>query len=235
MVKQISWDVLKLKEQDLPSGWRMNPNQSHLVYPHMKEEFIENEYIYYGWCDYFDQTIIHQLFLHKKLANSCLETLSPSFDAASTIKLTSFSVKSSLNFLISYRSYFLLMNSVLSVSMALKISSKWENLIQLILPWWHLSWNKKWTIFHPWFFCSLVSFWSYSRRWCIQHLSCHLTIKVLTLHLQKVIFDIFQVNSECSTSRGHLNFECIEDFHQSISIHGWRPFAHHDIDNMKLI
>lgn len=36
MVKQINWDVLKLKEPELPAGWRMNPNQSHLLYPHMK-------------------------------------------------------------------------------------------------------------------------------------------------------------------------------------------------------
>mgnify|MGYP000055964680 CR=1 FL=1 len=48
MVKQICWDVLKEKETELPAGWRMNPNQSHLVYPHMKEEFIENEYIHYA-------------------------------------------------------------------------------------------------------------------------------------------------------------------------------------------
>ena len=42
MVKQISWDVLKEREGELQPGWRMNPNQSHLVYPLMKEEFVEN-------------------------------------------------------------------------------------------------------------------------------------------------------------------------------------------------
>jgi len=42
MVKQINWDTLKEIEGQLAGGCRMNPNQSHLLYPHMKEEFIEN-------------------------------------------------------------------------------------------------------------------------------------------------------------------------------------------------
>jgi hypothetical protein len=48
MVRQVSWDALKEKEGELPQGWRMNPNQSHLVYPFLKEEFVENEYIHFG-------------------------------------------------------------------------------------------------------------------------------------------------------------------------------------------
>ena len=37
MVKQSKWDEFKEKEQELPQGWRMNPNQSHIVYPLLKE------------------------------------------------------------------------------------------------------------------------------------------------------------------------------------------------------
>jgi hypothetical protein len=37
MVKQLPWDALKEVDSQLVAGWRMNPNQSHLLYPHMKE------------------------------------------------------------------------------------------------------------------------------------------------------------------------------------------------------
>ena len=47
MVRVASWGELKEKEGELAQGWRMNPNQSHLVYPLMKEEFVDNEYIHY--------------------------------------------------------------------------------------------------------------------------------------------------------------------------------------------
>jgi hypothetical protein len=48
MVKRAGWDDLKNKEEELPAGWRMNPNQSHLVYQYLNEEFVENEYIHYA-------------------------------------------------------------------------------------------------------------------------------------------------------------------------------------------
>lgn len=48
MVRSCTWEEFKTKEAELPSGWRMNPNQSHLLYPFLKEELIENEYIHYG-------------------------------------------------------------------------------------------------------------------------------------------------------------------------------------------
>ena len=47
MVKKANWEELKQKEGDLPAGWRMNPNQSHIIYQHLNEEFVENEYIHY--------------------------------------------------------------------------------------------------------------------------------------------------------------------------------------------
>lgn len=47
MVKSCTWEEIKGKEGELPAGWRMNPNQSHIVYPFLKEEFVENEYIHY--------------------------------------------------------------------------------------------------------------------------------------------------------------------------------------------
>lgn len=64
---------------------------------------------------------------HRKDASSFLETLSPSLEATSIIKLTSLSVNSKLNLRISCLSSFLLMKSLPSVSMAAKMSSKWVN------------------------------------------------------------------------------------------------------------
>lgn len=49
MVRSSPWEEIKDKEAELPPGWRMNPNQSHIVYPFIKEEFVENEYIHFGW------------------------------------------------------------------------------------------------------------------------------------------------------------------------------------------
>lgn len=37
MVKRTSWDELTKNEAELPAGWRMNPNQSHLIYQFLKE------------------------------------------------------------------------------------------------------------------------------------------------------------------------------------------------------
>ena len=47
MVKRSTWEELKHNGFEFPGGWNMNPNQSHVVYPHLKEELVENEYIHY--------------------------------------------------------------------------------------------------------------------------------------------------------------------------------------------
>jgi hypothetical protein len=47
-VKRGSWEELKQRGFEFPPGWTMNPNQSHLLYPHLQELFNENEYIHYG-------------------------------------------------------------------------------------------------------------------------------------------------------------------------------------------
>ena len=48
MVKKNSYDQLKEKGFEFQPGWSMNPNQSHLVYQHLDQVFIENEYIHYA-------------------------------------------------------------------------------------------------------------------------------------------------------------------------------------------
>ncbi len=37
MVKRAPWNELKAAGFEFPGGWTMNPNQSHLIYPFMKE------------------------------------------------------------------------------------------------------------------------------------------------------------------------------------------------------
>ena len=46
--KKNTWEELKAKGFDFQPGWSMNPNQSHLIYQHLEEVFVENEYIHYG-------------------------------------------------------------------------------------------------------------------------------------------------------------------------------------------
>jgi hypothetical protein len=37
MVKRAAWSELKSAGFEFQGGWTMNPNQSHIVYPFMKE------------------------------------------------------------------------------------------------------------------------------------------------------------------------------------------------------
>ena len=48
MVKTASWAELKASPFDFQMGWNMNPNQSHLLYPHLKERFVDNEYLHFA-------------------------------------------------------------------------------------------------------------------------------------------------------------------------------------------
>lgn len=151
----------------------MNPNQSHLLYPYLKEELIENEYIHYGW-PWFRWSHWCNQFWQRNLASSCLDTLSPSLDATSIIKLTSLSVNSKLYFRISCFNSFLLMNWLPSESMAEKMSSKWENYIYSSLPWSHLRWSNVKNRFHSLSSDFPAVFLSYFKRCCIRDLYFHL-------------------------------------------------------------
>lgn len=48
MVKECKWADLKAKGFDTLNGWTTNPHQSHMVYEHLEEKFVENEYILFG-------------------------------------------------------------------------------------------------------------------------------------------------------------------------------------------
>ena len=41
-VKQAKWNEIKEKGFDLSGSWSTNPHQSHLVYEHLDECFVEN-------------------------------------------------------------------------------------------------------------------------------------------------------------------------------------------------
>jgi hypothetical protein len=48
MVKECKWADLKAKGFDTLGGWTTNPHQSHLVYEHLDEKFVENEYVIFS-------------------------------------------------------------------------------------------------------------------------------------------------------------------------------------------
>ena len=48
MVKKNTYAQLKDKNYEFKNGWTMDPNQSHIIYAHLDEELVENEYIYFG-------------------------------------------------------------------------------------------------------------------------------------------------------------------------------------------
>lgn len=47
MVKKATWEEVKGAGFSLGPEWSTNPHQSHLVYPHLKETHVDNEYIHF--------------------------------------------------------------------------------------------------------------------------------------------------------------------------------------------